>query len=173
MKKGIEMEPKIIERFSKETKNIVKRCGFFISESHPYLGASPDGITDKQNLIEVKYVTSTEGESMEDALCRLGIYKKIEASIQINSKHKYYYQIQQQLFCSKYMACHFIVSNGTWVHSEIVEFNKVFWNNVMAKLEKFYFTNIFPVLVYPRVLYNESRWNKVIPFPTVITNSDL
>jgi hypothetical protein len=58
MKKGIEMEPMIIERFSQETGNTARKCGFFISKSHPYLGASPDGITDKGNLIEVKYVTS-------------------------------------------------------------------------------------------------------------------
>ena len=68
IKKGIEMEPMIIERFSQQTGNTVRKCGFFISERHPYLGASPDGITEKAiaNLIEVKYVTSKEGESMVD-----------------------------------------------------------------------------------------------------------
>ena len=54
MKEGIEMEPKIIERFCKETGIVVKKCGFFISETHPFLGASPDGITDKGFLVEVK-----------------------------------------------------------------------------------------------------------------------
>ena len=166
MKKGIEMEPTIIERFSQETGNTVRKCGFFVSESHPYLGASPDGITEKANLIEVKYVTSKQGESMEVTLCRLGIYKKNGTNIEINNKHKYYHQIQQQLFCSNYIACHFVVSNGIWLHSELVEFNNTFWNNVVTQLETFYFTNIFPELVYPRVLYNEPRWNKVIPFPT-------
>ena len=64
------------------------------------------------------------------------------------------------------MACHFVVSNGIWLHSELVEFNNTFWNNVVTQLETFYFTNIFSELVYPRVLYNEPRWNKVILFPT-------
>ncbi len=66
IKKGIEMEPMIIERFSQQTGNTVRICGFFISKRHPYLGASPDGITEKANLIEVKCVTSKEGESMVD-----------------------------------------------------------------------------------------------------------
>ena len=165
MRKGIEMEPMIIERFSQETGNTIRKCGFFVSESHPYLGASPDGITEKGNLIEVKYVTSKEGESMEETLCRLRIYRKNGTNIEINNKHKYYHQIQQQLFCSNYMACHFVVSNGIWLHSEVVEFNNTFWNNVVTQLETFYFTSIFPELVYPRVLYNEPRWNKVMPFP--------
>ena len=163
MKKGIEMEPMVIDRFSQETGNTVRKCGFFVSESHPYLGASPDGITEKGNLIEVKYVTS-KGESMEETLCILRIYKN-GINIELNNKHKYYHQVQQQLFCSNYMACHFVVSNGIWLHSEVVEFNNAFWNNVVTQLETFYFTNIFPELVYPRVLYNEPRWNKVIPFP--------
>ena len=49
MKKGIEIEPVIIERLARkqETGNTVRRCGFFVS--------SPDGITAKGNLIEVKY----------------------------------------------------------------------------------------------------------------------
>ena len=121
---------------------------------------------EKQILIEVKYVSSKEGESMEVTLCRLGIYKKNGTNIEINNKHKYYHQIQQQLFCSNYMACHFVVSNGIWLHSELVEFNNTFWNNVVTQLETIYFTNIFSELVYPRVLYNEPRWNKVILFPT-------
>ena len=53
---------------------------------------------EKQILIEVKYVSSKEGESMEVTLCRLGIYKKNGTNIEINNKHKYYHQIQQQLF---------------------------------------------------------------------------
>ena len=34
------MEPRIIERFIKETGNVMRKCGFFISEAHSFLGAS-------------------------------------------------------------------------------------------------------------------------------------
>ena len=94
-KEGIEMEPKIIERFSKETGNVVRKCGFFISETHPFLGASPDGLTEKGCLVEVKKVTSKDGESMEDTLCRLAIYKRMKSmndNIVLNTNHKYFYQ---------------------------------------------------------------------------------
>ena len=56
-----EMESQIIERFSKETGNVVRKCGFFISETHSFLWASPDGITVKGCLVEVKKVTDFKG----------------------------------------------------------------------------------------------------------------
>lgn len=52
------METKIIERFSKETGNLARKCGVFISETHPLLGASPDGLTEKGCFVELKKVTS-------------------------------------------------------------------------------------------------------------------
>ena len=78
---------------------------------------------------------------MEETLCRLGIYKKNGSNIEINNKHKYYHQIQQQLFCSNYTACHFVVSNGSWLQSEVIEFSKTFWNDVETQLE----TSAFPL----------------------------
>ncbi|KAL9982771.1 hypothetical protein ACROYT_G004869 [Oculina patagonica] len=60
MKEGIEMEPKIIEQFSKETGNVVRKCGFFLSETHSFLEAIPDGITERGCLVEVKKETALQ-----------------------------------------------------------------------------------------------------------------
>ncbi len=94
MKEGIEWEPKIIAKFTNDTGHQVKKTGFLISETHPFLGASPDGMTDKGNLVEVKKVTSREGENLQDTMCRLYIYKREEDQLLINKNHKYFYQIQ-------------------------------------------------------------------------------
>lgn len=48
-----------------------------------------------------------------------------------------------------------------------IPFDTVFWENVLPKLNKFYFDNIFPELVYPHILHRESRWNKDLQFPRV------
>ena len=159
------MEPKIIERFSKETGNVVRKCGFFISETHPFLGASPDGLTEKGYMVEVKKVTSKEGESKEDTLCRLAIYKRMNDNIVLNTNRKYFYQLQQQLFCSNCTQSHFIVSNDVWLNHELVEFDSIFWQSTLQQLEKFSFQNIFPEVVYPRVLHGQTRWNKDVDFP--------
>ncbi|CAH3185801.1 unnamed protein product [Porites lobata] len=82
MKEGIDMEPRIIERFIK-TGNVMGKCGFFISEAHPFLGA-------------------------KDTLCIPGIYKRNKEKIVLNTNHKYFYQLQQQLFCSKYKQSHLL-----------------------------------------------------------------
>ena len=71
MKEGIEWEPRIIERFMKETGHQVRKSGFLLSESHPFLGASPDGIREEDKLVEVKKVVSKEGEDLAETMCRL------------------------------------------------------------------------------------------------------
>ena len=102
---------------------------------------------------------------MEDGMCRLGIYKRFEQQLVLNNNHKYYYQIQQQLFCAKRSICCFIVSNARGTHRDTVQFDSAFWENILPRLESFYFDYVFPELVYPRILTGESRWNKDLQFP--------
>lgn len=106
-----------------------------------------------------------EGESLEDGMCRLGIYKRFEQQLVLNNNHKYYYQIQQQLFCAKRSICYFIVSSTRGTHRDTVQFDSAFWENILPRLESFYFDHVFPELVYPRILTGESRWSKDLQFP--------
>jgi len=166
MREGIESDSKIIEEFERETGLKVYKSGFVISESHPFLGASPDGIVDEHTIVEVKKIGVKDGESHNDAMCRLGIYKKKGTEeILINKNHSYYHQIQQQLFCTQSDNCHFIVASNIATHKELVAFDLLFWNEVLPKLKDFYFNNLFPELVYPRIFCNQTRWNKEIQFP--------
>lgn len=156
MKDGIASEAGIIKRYELITGNIVDKTGFCISSSHPFLAASRDRITGNNTLLEVKKVNSREGESFDETLHRLSIYKQQE-ELRRNRNHKYYYQIQQQLFCTGYKLCHFVVSNGVWVHIGNVCFDDVFWNTTFEKLETFYYQHIFPELVYPDVKFGCPR----------------
>ncbi|PFX31615.1 uncharacterized protein LOC111321917 [Stylophora pistillata] len=154
-----------VKIFEHETGNKVLKSGFFISDTHPFLGASPDGLVDEDKIVEVKKIVLKEGESLEDGMCRLGIYKRFEQQLVLNNNHKYYYQIQQQLFCAKRSICYFIVSSVRGTHRDTVQFDSAFWENIMPRLESFYFDHVFPELVYPRILTGESRWNKDLQFP--------
>ncbi|XP_067031269.1 uncharacterized protein [Acropora muricata] len=165
MKDGIESESSIIQTFEHETGNKVLKSGFFISDTHPFLEASPDGLVDEDKIVEVKKIVLKEGESLEDGMCRLGIYKRFEQQLVLNNNHKYYYQIQQQLFCAKRSICYFIVSSARGTHRDTVQFDSAFWENILPRLESFYFDHVFPELVYPRILTGESRWNKDLQFP--------
>ena len=168
MKEGIEAESRIISEFQKDTGLTVRKSGFVISETHPFLGASPDGIIDNHTIVKVKNIQFKEGESHEDAMCRLGIYKRNDSPIEIKKNHGYYHQIQQQLFCTQSNMCHFIVSSAISTHREVITFDSGFWNDILPKLESFYFNHLFPELVYPRIFHGEMRWNKVLEFPRLL-----
>ena len=55
----------------------------FLSETHPFLGASPDGVIN-DNEAEVQRVVLREGGSLDDGMCRLGIYKKLTRKMAVN-----------------------------------------------------------------------------------------
>ena len=79
-----------------------------------------------------------------------------------------YHQIQQQLFCTQSNSCHFIVSSAISTHREVITVDSGFWNDILPKLESFYFNHLFPELVYPRIFHGEMRWNKVLEFPCLL-----
>lgn len=165
MQDGIESEGHIIKEFERKYDLKVVASGFVVSESHPFLGASPDGIIDKETIVEVKKIHLKDGESHKAAMCRLGIYKQNGSELQINKNHAYYHQIQQQMFCTQSNTCYFIVSSDSKTHTDTIGFDSSFWNQVLPKLEDFYFEHIFPELIYPRIYCKEERWNKTLPFP--------
>lgn len=167
MKEGIELEPEILKKFEEKTGYQVTKSGFLISETHPFLGASPDGLIGEDHTVEVKKLVLKEGETLEDAMCRQGIYKKVETGLVINKNHKYFFQMQQQLYCSKRHSCYFIVSDGTNMHSDLIAFDEAYQNETVPRLEHFYFECVFPEIVYPRILHGETRWNKDLQFPSI------
>ena len=165
-REGIEWEEKIIQRYEYISGNKVAKSAFVVSAEQPFLGASRDGVIHNgSGVIEVKKVTSMEGESYKETLCRLHIYKRKEEEIIFNQKHAYYVQAQQQMYCTGRLYCLFIISDGTWVHVDVIPFNKPFWNDVLLNLKQFYFTNIFPEIIYPRILHGSQRWGKDVSFP--------
>ncbi|PFX13342.1 hypothetical protein AWC38_SpisGene22578 [Stylophora pistillata] len=75
------------ERFPRITAskwNEVQPCGLFVSKSHPFLGASPDGLVGDNGFIEVKKIHPQDSETLETALLRLNIVKATDS---INENH--------------------------------------------------------------------------------------
>lgn len=72
----------------------------------------------------------------------------------INTKHKWYYQVQGQLHITQKYFCYF----GVWVgddypiKAEIIYRDDKFWKeNMESKLKQFYETALLPELVDPRM----------------------
>ena len=67
----------------------VNETGFIISQSHPFLGATPDGDVDG-GLIEIKRIFSN-GLTLCDAVCKHNICKQSSHGLVVNKNHKFYY----------------------------------------------------------------------------------
>ena len=58
MRDGIESESNIIHASENETGQKVHKYGFNLSETHPFFGASPDGVINDSEIVEVKKVVT-------------------------------------------------------------------------------------------------------------------
>ena len=160
MKDGIDSEPQIIEMYSNEKQVQVAKCGFVISKTHPFLGASPDGLVGECGTLEIKKIHPHDGESLEQALRRQHVIKQTEAGLIINNNHSYYYQMQQQLFCTERKWTDFVASDGKSLFVRRVKYCKEFWTQHLPKLEKFFHDIILLELAYPRVKHGLDRIGK-------------
>lgn len=51
---GRKYESIALQEYEERNGNIVKKCGLFISESHPFIGGSPDGLVAVATVLEIK-----------------------------------------------------------------------------------------------------------------------
>ena len=185
MKEGLSREGAVIAEYIKSRKLnnqnvLVKPCGLFISKSHNFLAASPDGLVynadstepSSSGLIEIKLVFLKENETLHDGLIRKRIFLpgSTDGQLVINQKHKYHYQVQQQLFVTEKSWVDLVIkgvkelTDRSFVDIEgvfisTVNFDRKFWSSVLPKLEAFYNEHILVELAYPRVKYGLSRFD--------------
>ena len=99
MKQGLKDEKKIILEYENKLDCKVSETGFVISQSHPFLGASPDGEVDG-GLVEMERIF-IDGLSLKEAVCKRRICRDTCHGLVINRNHKFYYQVQQLMLCTK------------------------------------------------------------------------
>ena len=163
MREGLQKESEIIGEYITEMHRnghevTVTKSGFVVSATHGFLGSSPDGLvhdpleSSSDGLVEAKYITVNSGETLRDALLRKGICKLVGGQkMTINRNHQYFYQVHQQMFCTKKCWTDFVVKGGSEIYTERLYFDESFWNNVLPKLERFFNNVMLPELAYPRV----------------------
>jgi len=121
MKAGSEMESVALQQFIEETKLNVKPA-VLVSDSHPFLMASVDGISDDgKHLVEIK--------------CGKRAYK--EAILGIIASY-YNSQMQAQLFVCELDEMSFYCFNGTHGILQIVHRDQEFIDKMLIAAEKFY-----------------------------------
>lgn len=142
--------------YLKEHMNLkIQSCGLFINPELPYLGATPDGLIDKDGLIEIKCPSSCSEMTPEECIkakkFTFFVYNSDFDTIEMNKKHKYYYQIQGQMRISNREFCIFVLWTPLGVYTHKILFDANFWDKCMKfKLRQFYYECLLPEIIDPR-----------------------
>ena len=134
---------------------MISNAGFFISEEHPFIGASPDGMTNclccGAGVLEVKCPYCIRMEDPDKATC-------LESG-KLSTQHAYYYQIQLQMFVCSVDHADFVI--GTFqeskpsLHIERIAFNKEFVIICMEKSRNFF--DLCILRIGGKVVFQKSR----------------
>ena len=137
---GIKYESAAISWFEEEQKTQTSPAGLFISAECPFLAASPDRIINDYQLLEVKCPYTARNLSISPTTVP---YLEISVKeLSLKKNHKYYYQVQGQLFCSGKSECLFLVF--TFKDKKVIKVSRddQFISEMKDKLV-FFFINYF------------------------------
>jgi len=123
-------------------------------------GASPDGIisvNDEKHLVEVKCPYSAWDMTVEEAVTTIQALclSKQGDELTLRHTHRYFYQVQVQLFVCKLSKCHFIVWTSKYFYSMPFCIDHVcFWLSNQAR-----------VILFSRVITSSNIRISVVIFP--------
>lgn len=120
---GAANEPAATFDFELETGLNVIETGFHVSQDHEWLGASPDGFINYDDLIEIK--------------CPYGKRESTDFKSYIDQPH-YYAQTQIEMLCTGRTRCHFFQWSPLGTMIEIIDFSQPWIDENLPKLKEFY-----------------------------------
>lgn len=122
----------------------VEQIGLCISKDKPWYAASPDAVVFcdccSYGVLEVKCPYSLRDMSLKEEIHKNKFYIKVndEGEYILNEKHKYYYQVQLEMFATDTEHCDFMV----WTPKEFicvrVPINRTFLENTMKICDGFW-----------------------------------
>ena len=136
---------------TEHTQYEVKDCGLRLCREFPFIGASPDGIFScichsAKFLIEVKCPYSFKDTlNIDEALRQRDFFLSEQKTLK--KSHKYYAQIQLQLFVCEMEQCELVVWTPKWLYHVAVEKDSSFITMMLDVLKRFFATAIVPELL--------------------------
>lgn len=148
---GKKYEKNALKELENELKTTIKECGLFIDKDLQYLGATPDGILeDNSAIIEIKCPYSARILTPEEGIekRKITFWKKNGT---VNTRHKWYFQIQGQMHITQIGTCIFMVWTPKGHKIEIIFKDDSFWESQMKiNLIRFFEDCLLPELVDSR-----------------------
>jgi len=141
----------------------LRRAGLFLSHYEPWLAASPDFIVNflpaKETwLIEVKsFVPVPNVENFKQLVDSkkpgyLPYYYDQDGVLRIKHDHKFYYQIQCQLYVTGMPFCDLVLFYKGTIAVVRIQFNRELWHrNIYPELYAFYYRLILPEMYFKRI----------------------
>ena len=157
MQHGIENESKARECYIKcykrrHTNMHFIEPGLLISNSIPFIGATPDGIRNcnccKSTLVEFKCPYTGKDLDAKSAFLLHSIGGKVNdnGTYHLNKNHLHYYQVQTAMAVTGLSVCDFVTYTNKGTHVVQIHFDQEFWNNISAKASLFYIERIIPYM---------------------------
>ncbi|GBN74570.1 hypothetical protein AVEN_32019-1 [Araneus ventricosus] len=110
MKYGLANEENALKQYEEDHCIQVQSCGLFVHPNKPFLYSSPDGLIGDDGVLEIKCPYSGRfstnlAEFITDGKYKFGVKISNKGEIYLPESHKFYYQIQGQLFISNRKWC--------------------------------------------------------------------
>ncbi|XP_066264451.1 uncharacterized protein [Branchiostoma lanceolatum] len=131
--------------------------GLILSLERPWLGASVDGLVrqDGQTIggLEVKCPSSKQGMSVQEASQDSKFFlKQVDSCVTLKKSHKYYDQVQGQMYCCDLVWVDFVVYFGPGnIFRERIFVDVEWQQRNLPKLDHFFKTALLPELLTRRV----------------------
>ncbi|XP_055874597.1 uncharacterized protein LOC129926016 [Biomphalaria glabrata] len=132
----------------------LKQCGLFIHSSYPFLGASPDAIVKcsccGKGCVEIKcpLSLSTGCKQISDLLGEANFcLDTVNETIQLKRHHRYYYQVQTQIFISCSEFCDFVVWSPFEFFKERIIPDHELWCKILGTSKNFFMNCVLPEVV--------------------------
>ena len=121
--------------------------GLFLSTDYPMFGATPDGVVSCEccgnGILEIKCPFTLQSKSMNDLEW---LVIDDDGEFRLKRSHKYFYQVQMQLFVSKRLYCDFVVWSPEMMCVERIMPDTVWWDEKSRQGMRFHAECVMPEL---------------------------
>ena len=165
VKYGLDNESSAREWYASEMRALhpnfsCRENGFYICKMKLFLGASPDGIVAcsccGNGILEIKWSFKNKLKSVQEAakddrdFC-------LDESLHLKLNHRYYSQVQFQMFVVNVQYCDFVICTDINKHRQRIFFDKSFSQNQVSKSESFFFDHVLPEILTRKMFSKEQE----------------
>lgn len=151
IKYGKDLEHTAFKVYKAKRNPLMKKCGFVLCSTDPWMGVSPDGV-DPLNKILLEIKCPVRGAEhgvdwlINECKATRAYVKKVDSTLELNRNHKYFAQVQLAMHVLHISECDFIVFSKHDNDFVIIEvgYDDTFARHLIETLRTIFFTYMLP-----------------------------